>query len=126
MKKNDIIFIVVILCIGVVGLLGMKWFQSQSTGNMQVFIKHQGVTIKTYDFTPLTDETYAFVQGKDTNTIRIKEGVVTMTEANCRDQICVKTRSIDQNGEIIVCLPHQLTVEIYAHSTEDALDSVVE
>ena len=126
MKKNDIVFIIVILLVGLFGLLGMKWYQSVNTGNLQVFIKHQGVIIKTYDFSPLTNETFAFVQGDETNTIRIQDGVVTMSEANCRDQICVKTRSIDKNGEIIVCLPHQLTVEIFAQSIEDALDGVVE
>lgn len=49
----------------------------------------------------------------DTNTIRVENGVVTMIEADCPDQICVTAfPPISQNGEQIICLPHRLVLQI--------------
>ncbi len=125
MKKNDILLVIIVLAIALVGMLGMKWYQTQHSGDTQVVIKHRGVTIKTYPLTSQLDETFLFVSGDETNTIVIKNGIVTVNEANCKDQICVKTRSISLPGEIIVCLPHQLTVEVFSKVEDDVLDSVV-
>lgn len=48
----------------------------------------------------------------DTNTIVIKDGVVYMDNANCKNQICVKSGKISKKGESIVCLPNKTIVEI--------------
>ena len=46
------------------------------------------------------------------NIIKISNGEVTVAGADCPDLICVKHPAISRGGEIIVCLPHRLTVEI--------------
>jgi len=46
------------------------------------------------------------------NIIVIENGYVFMEYANCPDQICVNHKSIHKNGEMIVCLPNQIFVEI--------------
>ena len=46
------------------------------------------------------------------NIIEIKDGVVRVKEADCRDKICVNHRPISKTGETVVCLPHKLVVEI--------------
>lgn len=46
------------------------------------------------------------------NVLRIENGKVRITEADCRDQICVNHKEISKAGESIVCLPHGLVVEI--------------
>ena len=35
-----------------------------------------------------------------------------VAEANCGDHTCVRTGAVSREGEVIVCLPHRLTVEI--------------
>lgn len=50
--------------------------------------------------------------GKNTNTLVIKDSTAYITEANCPDKICVAHRAISKTGETIVCLPHRLVVEI--------------
>ncbi len=50
------------------------------------------------------------------NVVRVEDGVVFVTEADCRDQICVDHKHIDKVGENIVCLPHKMVVEITADS----------
>lgn len=128
MKKNDIILFGIILILSVASFGAIKWFQGQSDANTQVIIKDNGVVIKTYPFNEKTDETFEYEEDGEINTVVIKEGQVTVTEANCRDQICVKSQAISKNGEIVVCLPHKFTVEIYSEDTaeDDLLDSIAD
>lgn len=46
------------------------------------------------------------------NTIVVKNGVCLVSEADCRDGICVNHQAINKVGQSIVCLPHKLIVEI--------------
>lgn len=46
------------------------------------------------------------------NIVVIQNGVCTVTEADCRDGICVKHSAINKIGQSIVCLPHKLIIEI--------------
>ena len=132
MKKNDIITIVVVIILSLIGYIGYQLFKEFSGGQnesaqVEVIIKDNGEVIKTYPFNENTDETFEYVDGDEVNLVVIKDGKVTVTEANCRDQICVKTRSISQNGEIIVCLPHKFSVEIFSEDVDDSvLDGVVD
>lgn len=46
------------------------------------------------------------------NIVEIKSGKVSVTEASCKNQVCVKHGSISRTGETIVCLPNRLVVRI--------------
>ncbi len=46
------------------------------------------------------------------NIFEIEDGKADMIEADCRDGICVDHKSINLNGETIVCLPHKVVIEI--------------
>lgn len=54
------------------------------------------------------------------NLLHIVNGTVTMEEADCKDQICVRHRPITANRENIICLPHRLVVEITGGSGRKA------
>ncbi|NCB92159.1 MAG: NusG domain II-containing protein [Clostridia bacterium] len=63
-----------------------------------------------------------------TNSCRIRDGEVSMIDADCPDQICVHTVSISQSGRTIVCLPNKVVLEIISEGndedTEDGVDSI--
>ncbi len=127
MKKNDVILIGILLIISLIALGTIKWFQSQNDAPQMVLIKHDGVVIKSFKLSEQTNETFLYDEDGEMNRIVVENGVVSMSESNCRDQICVKTQAITQNGGIIVCLPHKVTVEIYSEQVEeDALDSIAD
>ncbi len=127
MKKNDMILIGIILAISLVALGTIKWFQSQNDVAQEVLVKHNGVVIKAFKLTDLTNEEFLYEENGEMNRIVVKNGVVSMADANCRDQICVKTQPITLNGGIIVCLPHKVTVEIYSEQGEEnGLDSIAD
>ena len=56
------------------------------------------------------------------NKIKVKDGAIAVTEADCPDKVCVRTGYISKTGEAIACLPHELTVTISgADAKEDAM-----
>ena len=64
-------------------------------------------------------------ENKGHNRIVINDGKVYMEEADCPDKYCVSQGKISKTGEIIVCLPHKLSVEIKNQSeATDEIDAV--
>lgn len=60
------------------------------------------------------------------NTIHIEDGKVWIHEASCPDKICLSQGKISQDGEIIVCLPNKMMVQIKDNQqAEDELDIIV-
>ena len=47
-----------------------------------------------------------------TNTIEVRNGSVRMAEADCPNQTCVQARPLSAPGAQIICLPHQLWIEV--------------
>lgn len=46
------------------------------------------------------------------NKLHIEHDGISVTEADCRDHICMDQGKVSQAGVPIVCLPHRLTIEI--------------
>ena len=46
------------------------------------------------------------------NKLHIEHDGISVTEADCRDHICMDRGKVSRAGVPIVCLPHRLTVEI--------------
>lgn len=88
-----------------------------------VFINNQGsllsveITIdgKLFDKIPLEENFNKNIKVSTKhgfNLIQIRDKTVTILDADCNDKICVDYGTISKAGEIIVCLPHKLVVEI--------------
>ena len=73
-------------------------------------VRVSGKLYGTYDLQK--DQTIEIRNRYGTNTLSIRNGTASMTESDCRNQICVQTGSIDEPGQMIVCLPHRLSAEI--------------
>lgn len=107
MKKQDWIIIgsVLILAAGI--LVGRSLIGK--TGNTVVVTLNGTVLIEQ----KLAEDATFPIQSEDGyNLLQIADGRVKILEADCRDQICVKHMTISKRGESIVCLPHQLVIEI--------------
>lgn len=58
------------------------------------------------------------------NELTIKDGKAGVTASDCKNQVCVHSMSISQNGQSIICLPHKLIIQITG-SGEKQMDAVV-
>ncbi len=116
-KRNDIKLFAVIMVLAIIAIVAINLMKSEGS---KVVITIDGKVYKTLDLN--TNQTFTIEQGDgDTNNVKIENGAVSMTDANCPDKLCVKHRSIHYNGETIVCLPHKVVVEI-ANGKENEVD----
>ena len=46
------------------------------------------------------------------NELTIKDGQASVTASDCKNQVCVHSMAISQNGQSIICLPHKLIIQI--------------
>lgn len=58
------------------------------------------------------------------NIVTVKDGRVAVTEADCRDQICVHQGEIQAFPETIVCLPHRLLIRLEGTAEGTGPDAV--
>lgn len=107
MKKNDQLLIAVILTIGVIAF-GI--FSFRDSGK-EVVVYQNGRETMRFDLSK--DVTLTLTNGENKeNEMVIKNHKVSVHSADCPDQICVKQGEISGKGEVIVCLPHKLAIEI--------------
>ena len=62
---------------------------------------------------PLSEDKSLIVNSKGgTNKVLISGGKASVSEADCKNRICVNSKPISEVGESIVCLPHRVVVSI--------------
>ena len=100
----------ILLIIGFVGLAFLLVTYGTQKENAKVVVRVDGEERVSYQLSDTVTETIQGVGGK--NTLEIKDGKARLIEADCPDQICVNSGSIQYVGQSIICLPHRVVVEI--------------
>jgi len=94
---------------------------SQPSSVLTAYVTHDGKQVYKVQLTNHQGKTtYRYNDGDDWNLIEVTDNKIAITEANCRDQVCVRRGEISKAGETIVCLPHKLLVEIKSSSSKPA------
>ncbi len=79
---------------------------------------------KVYGSYPLSeDQTISVDTEYGHNVVVIQGGFASVAEADCSNQVCVDAGSIHTPGQMIVCLPHRMTVEILSGNNTTTDDS---
>ena len=93
------------------GLAVSWWSLAGNSAGEKAVVTVDGKLSGTY---PLSqDQTIQVVQKTGHhNDITIKDGQVSMTFSDCRNQICVESGAISQTKDTIVCLPNKVVIEI--------------
>lgn len=113
LKKGDLILIAVILSItGIAALLIMQQKKGDrviitSGEKEEIYSLNDSRTIRI----PFESDGY--------NTVVIRNGMVWVEEADCKNQICVKHKPISKNHESIVCIPHKLFIDVISSRNND-------
>lgn len=110
MKKADLILICIFLLAGGTIVL----FQSiKKEPGKQVVITVDSKVYKTLSLEK--DQELRVECGENHyNIVKIQDGKASVSEADCKNQVCVKSAQISNEGESIACLPHKVIVKIVA------------
>ncbi len=117
-----------ILLIVVFAALVCVWFavsRARTDSGSRIRVTVGGETLGEYDLA-VDREIPISIDGVVTNTLVIADGQADMVSADCPDQICVNARPISAERESIVCLPHQVVVEVIRSDEDAAFDVIVE
>lgn len=121
-KKGDIfllaIFVAAALLIAFSPFLQCRGSSGKYSQPLLLKIRISGELYGTYDLNK--NQSIQIQNQYGSNTLSIQSGTVSMTESDCRNQICVQTGPIEAPGQMIVCLPHELIAEITASSDSTA------
>lgn len=104
MKKKGILFILILL------LICIYYMITARTSSASIVSVSANGEQKQFDLSQ--DQIYTIQTEKGYNILQIQNRTATIIEADCPDQICVQQKTITHSGEMIVCLPHKVVVEI--------------
>lgn len=126
MKKKDIILIAAALLLAL-ALYGVSQLSFGSEASYVV------VTVRGEEVLrrPLAmDGTYEIAQEDGgRNVVVVERGAVYVSEANCRDGLCIRQGRMRNGAKTIVCLPHEMVVTIQGDAIDqsgDDLDVIVQ
>lgn len=120
MKKGDIAIILAVFVLA--NIFGYMVSINKEKAAKEVIIVRDGEIIHKYKIDDTYERTIKLDFGNEHNIVEIKDGKVTMTESNCPDKVCIETKPISKNGEMIVCLPHKLYVKIEGEEDDKQSD----
>lgn len=108
-KKADIIIVAALLLAGAAAFALLT-----GTGRTGAFavVSVDGELFGRY---PLSEDASVEIETEyGHNTLRISDGQVRISEADCPGGDCVQHGAISREGQIILCLPHRLAVTVTA------------
>ena len=135
-RKADIILFIVLVVIGLAASAALTLSHGEAGSSARVIIESGGDLYARYPLSedrtvvvpapkqiaadaPAADhDDEASAQYDYYNVVAISSGTVSVTEASCKNQVCVKHGTITKPGESIVCLPNRLVVRIENGSGE--------
>lgn len=126
-RKGDVLLLLCFLALAAGIALFPLW--SSASARVTDSSAQQNVTVRVagdlYGDYPLAqDQELTIRTSYGSNTVVIKDSTVCVTHSDCSNQICVQHSTISKTGEMIVCLPHRLSIEItsndFLNGTSDA------
>ena len=77
-----------------------------------VLIKVDGEEFKRIYIDNETKDSFTIEKENGVNEVNIADGKVNIVSADCPTQVCVNTKEANVAGDLIVCLPHKVVIEI--------------
>ncbi len=115
MKKGDKIVGLILLITVLITLSAASIYKIVVKGSDNIaVIKREGKVLKSIDLNR-AEEPEEFTIKTDKggfNTILVKDKAIAIKDADCPHKECVKSGSISEPGQIVVCLPYKLIISI--------------
>lgn len=118
-KRNTILLAAVILLISGVSILLQNTLLKREGAFAVVQVDGQEIT--RLDLSENTAMDVGYRDGY--NVVKVLDGYVFVSDANCPDKICVNTGKVKNVGDVIACLPHKTIITVTG-ADEDDIDGI--
>lgn len=126
MKKLDVIIIGVLLIISFVPYFMFKNSQkSPEDSKIYAIVTVNGEVLARIDLSAKKDDEFVIETGDGHNKIVVHDGAISIVEADCKDGVCVEQGSGKKPGDMIVCLPHKVIIEVVGESNNNTNEDVI-
>jgi hypothetical protein len=122
MKKMDFIIIVFLLLAAVISIFALGVYRDRPVDSRVVEIKVDGVLYESFEWIEGLEKEISIDTEFGINKIVIDKYGLYMEYSDCENQVCVLDGVINSPGEILVCLPHRLIIEIKGKRDGDDVD----
>lgn len=112
---RDFVTVAMVLAVLIASIVMLT---AKKGGTVEVYVDGK----LTYSYSLDKNRTFEVDCDNGKNVVEIKDGKVSVIDADCNNRACVKSKAISKKGEQIVCLPHKLIVVIKGGS-EGELDA---
>jgi hypothetical protein len=122
MKKMDFIIIAFLLASALISIFALGVYRNSPVDIRVVEIKVDGQVYESFEWTEGLEKEINIETEFGINRIVIDNEGLRIAYADCQNQVCVRDGIIDSPGEILVCLPHRLIIEIKGKRDGDDVD----
>lgn len=119
MKKGDFFLIILYISLSLILMYNIVSSQNSGTSETYVIAKLDGEIIFEEPLPVDSTKTIPIETKHGLNVIEINAFEVNIIEPDCPDQLCVYQKIISKPGQILVCLPNHLTIEIVGDQAEN-------
>ena len=126
MKRLDVIIIVILLVISFVPYLMFKnKSKDADTSELYATVTVNGKVLREIDLSAKKDEEFIIETSEGNNKVVVKDGGIAIVEADCSDGVCVYQGVASKPGDMIVCLPHRVIIEVVGTDHGDTEEDVI-
>ncbi|MDY3618522.1 NusG domain II-containing protein [Agathobaculum sp.] len=118
LKWGDLVIIAAVLVTA--GTLAVILSLQTAGDRLYAEVWQDGVQIERVE---LTDKTNQTIDLGGHNLIVLSGKTARMVQADCRDQVCVRTGTLTRAGQAAVCLPHKVVLKLVGGKSE--VDAIV-
>lgn len=126
LKKLDVVIIVFLLLLSFTPNLIFSINNSNDYDSTYAIIKLSGEIYDTINLSSDNSSNEIVIESKyGNNTIAIQGDTIQIKEADCHDELCIKQGSVSKVGESVICLPHELIIEIKGDVSDSDSDMLL-
>lgn len=126
MKRLDVIIIGILLIISFVPYLMFKNNQKDvDTSKLYAVVTVNGEVLAKVDLSAKKDDEFLIETSEGDNKIVVHDGGISIAEADCSDGVCVNQGTASKPGDMIVCLPHRVIIEVVGTSNNTSDEDVI-
>lgn len=126
LKKLDFIIIISLLILSFIPNIIFYINNSKNYESTYAVVKISGEIYDKIDLSKNTDAKELLINTKyGSNTISISDNKIEIKNADCHDKLCVKQGSVSKVGQSVICLPHELIIEIKGDVSDSDSDMLL-
>ncbi len=126
MKRLDVVIIGLLLIVSFVPYLMFKNRNKNiDESQLHAIVTVNGKVLAEIDLSAKKDDEFTIETSEGNNKIVVHDGGISIVEADCSDGVCVNQGVAKKPGDMIVCLPHRVIIEVVGTDNGDKEQDVI-